>query len=55
MVVRVDGRRPPMKGATLYVRPQQGHVHLFDAANGERLGGPRLILPLNMRWPLRLI
>ena len=37
MVVRVDGRRPPMKGDTLYVRPQQGHVHLFDAANGERL------------------
>lgn len=37
MVVRVDGRRPPMKGDTLYVRPQQGHVHLFDTSNGERL------------------
>ena len=37
MVVRVDGRRPPLKGDTLYVRPQQGHVHLFDIRDGERL------------------
>ncbi len=37
IVVRVDGRRPPMKGDTLYVRPQKGHVHLFDTSNGERL------------------
>ncbi|MCC3273471.1 sn-glycerol-3-phosphate ABC transporter ATP-binding protein UgpC [Arthrobacter zhangbolii] len=37
MVVRVDGRRPPMKGDVLYVRPQKGHVHLFDTATGDRL------------------
>ena len=37
IVVRVDGRRPPMKGDTLHVRPQKGHVHLFDTSNGERL------------------
>ncbi|WP_125616413.1 ABC transporter ATP-binding protein [Specibacter cremeus] len=37
MVVRVDGRRPPMKGDTLYVVPKVGHVHLFDAASGLRL------------------
>ncbi|MCC9206398.1 ABC transporter ATP-binding protein [Arthrobacter sp. zg-Y769] len=37
MVVRVDGRRPPLKGDTLHVRPQKGHVHLFDTSNGERL------------------
>ena len=37
MVVRVDGRRPPMKGDTVYVRPEQGHVHLFDTTNGLRL------------------
>ena len=37
IVVRVDGRRPPMKGDTLYVRPQKGHVHLFDTSKGERL------------------
>ena len=37
MVARVDGRRPPMKGDTVHVRPEQGHVHLFDTASGERL------------------
>ncbi|MHA7264467.1 ABC transporter ATP-binding protein [Arthrobacter sp. TMN-37] len=37
MVARVDGRRPPMKGDTVYVRPEQGHVHLFDTASGARL------------------
>jgi multiple sugar transport system ATP-binding protein len=37
MVARVDGRRPPMKGDTVYVRPEQGHVHLFDSASGARL------------------
>ncbi|KAD3514847.1 ABC transporter ATP-binding protein [Arthrobacter yangruifuii] len=37
MVVRVDGRRPPLKGDTLHVRPQKGHVHLFDTSSGERL------------------
>ncbi|WP_026550509.1 sn-glycerol-3-phosphate ABC transporter ATP-binding protein UgpC [Arthrobacter sp. Br18] len=37
MVVRVDGRRPPMKGDTVYVRPEQGHVHLFDTTSGLRL------------------
>lgn len=38
MVVRVDGRRPPLKGDTIHVRPQVGHVHLFDATSGLRLG-----------------
>ncbi|THJ66665.1 sn-glycerol-3-phosphate ABC transporter ATP-binding protein UgpC [Arthrobacter echini] len=37
MVVRVDGRRPPMKGDDVHVRPEQGHVHLFDTTNGLRL------------------
>ncbi|BBE21661.1 ABC transporter ATP-binding protein [Arthrobacter sp. MN05-02] len=37
MVVRVDGRRPPMKGDSVYVRPEQGHVHLFDTKSGLRL------------------
>lgn len=37
MVVRVDGRRPPMKGDSIHVRPQVGHVHLFDATSGARL------------------
>ncbi|CAM3107119.1 sn-glycerol-3-phosphate import ATP-binding protein UgpC [Arthrobacter ulcerisalmonis] len=38
IVARVDGRRPPLKGDTLYVRPQSGHVHLFDTKTGLRLG-----------------
>jgi multiple sugar transport system ATP-binding protein len=39
MVVRVDGRKPPFKGETIYVRPRSGHVHLFDVRTGLRLGG----------------
>lgn len=38
IVARVDGRRPPMKGEAIYVRPQSGHVHLFDTKTGLRLG-----------------
>ena len=37
-MARVDGRRPPMKGESIYVRPQSGHVHLFDTKTGLRLG-----------------
>ena len=39
IVARVDGRRPPMKGESIWVRPQSGHVHLFDTKTGLRLGG----------------
>ena len=38
IIARVDGRRPPAKGEVLHVTPRRGHVHLFDAASGERLG-----------------
>jgi multiple sugar transport system ATP-binding protein len=38
IIARTDGRRPPEKGATVHFTPKQGHVHLFDTANGERLG-----------------
>jgi multiple sugar transport system ATP-binding protein len=38
IVARVDGRRPPMKGDSIFVRPQSGHVHLFDTKTGLRLG-----------------
>ena len=37
-IARVDGRRPPQKGETVHLRPKQGHLHLFDVANGQRLG-----------------
>ncbi|MFT4471668.1 ABC transporter ATP-binding protein [Arthrobacter sulfonylureivorans] len=35
---RVDGRTPPAAGSTVYVRPKEGHVHLFDTQTGLRLG-----------------
>ncbi|PRY49068.1 carbohydrate ABC transporter ATP-binding protein (CUT1 family) [Geodermatophilus tzadiensis] len=38
VTVRVDGRRPPQKGDVVHVSPRPGHVHLFSAADGERLG-----------------
>jgi multiple sugar transport system ATP-binding protein len=38
IVARVDGRRPPKKGESIWVRPQSGHVHLFDTKTGLRLG-----------------
>jgi multiple sugar transport system ATP-binding protein len=37
-IARVDGRRPPAKGETIYLAPKQGHVHVFDAESGERIG-----------------
>ena len=37
-IARVDGRRPPNKGETVYLAPKQGHVHVFDAESGLRLG-----------------
>jgi multiple sugar transport system ATP-binding protein len=38
IVARVDGRRPPEKGATVNFTPKQGHVHLFDTDTGLRIG-----------------
>ncbi|MGW5237775.1 ABC transporter ATP-binding protein [Monashia sp. NPDC004114] len=37
-IARVDGRRPPEKGQVVNLRPKQGHVHLFNAESGIRLG-----------------
>jgi multiple sugar transport system ATP-binding protein len=37
-IARVDGRRPPEKGATIHVVPKPGHVHVFDFETGQRLG-----------------
>ena len=38
MVIRVDGRKPPRGGDSIHVAPTEGHVHLFDAESGLRLG-----------------
>jgi multiple sugar transport system ATP-binding protein len=37
-IARVDGRRPPEKGQTIYLKPRQGHLHMFNAESGERIG-----------------
>jgi multiple sugar transport system ATP-binding protein len=37
-IARVDGRRPPEKGSTVYLTPKQGHIHMFNADSGERIG-----------------
>ena len=37
IIARVDGRRPPEKGAVLHLAPQTGHMHLFRGDNGERI------------------
>jgi multiple sugar transport system ATP-binding protein len=37
-IARVDGRKPPEKGQTIYLAPKEGHVHMFNATTGERLG-----------------
>jgi multiple sugar transport system ATP-binding protein len=37
IVARVDGRRPPMKGDTLYFTAEPGHEHVFNVSTGERI------------------
>ena len=37
-IARVDARRPPQKGETVYFRPSPEHAHLFDTKTGQRLG-----------------
>jgi multiple sugar transport system ATP-binding protein len=40
IIVRVDGRTPPKKGALVHLTPKKGeHVHLFNPESGLRLGG----------------
>ena len=37
VMARVDGRRPPMKGDTLYFAPKTDHIHRFAVETGERI------------------
>ena len=37
-IARVDGRRPPEKGQTIWLKPRQGHLHMFNAESGLRMG-----------------
>jgi multiple sugar transport system ATP-binding protein len=36
-IARVDGRRPPQKGETVYIKPQEGHLHVFNTESGVRI------------------
>ena len=38
IIVRVDGRNPPAKGAVVHLSPKGDHVHLFHSESGLRLG-----------------
>ncbi|GAA1141664.1 ABC transporter ATP-binding protein [Nesterenkonia lutea] len=38
-IVRVNGRRPPMRGERVFIKPNPAHLHLFDIENGLRLNG----------------
>ncbi|WP_100345013.1 ABC transporter ATP-binding protein [Compostimonas suwonensis] len=38
IVARVDGRIHPNAGDKVYITPKTGHVHVFDAEGGLRLG-----------------
>jgi multiple sugar transport system ATP-binding protein len=37
VIARVDGRRPPEKGAIVEFAPKPDHVHVFSTETGERL------------------
>ena len=36
-IARVDGRRVPMKGDTIWVQPNSSHMHIFNSESGVRL------------------
>ena len=38
IIARVDGRKPPEKGAVVNLTPRSGHVHVFNADSGQRIG-----------------
>ncbi len=40
LVARVDGRLHPNAGDTVFITPQPGHLHAFDAESGLRLNAP---------------
>jgi multiple sugar transport system ATP-binding protein len=39
VILRADGRAAPAKGSLVHVSIAGQHLHVFDAASGERLGG----------------
>ena len=43
IVARVDGRMHPHSGERVYLLPQPGHLHTFDAENGLRLNNKAIV------------
>ena len=39
VTLRVDARRPPMKGETIYIQIDPAEVHVFSAESGRRVSG----------------
>jgi multiple sugar transport system ATP-binding protein len=39
VIIRTDGRKPPMKGERVYAGIKADHQHVFHATSGARLGG----------------
>ena len=39
ITVRVDGRNHPMRGDEVFVLPVEKHIHVVDAASGDRISG----------------
>jgi multiple sugar transport system ATP-binding protein len=37
IIARVDGRRPPEKGAIVHFTPKKNHTHMFSSSDGRRL------------------
>jgi len=39
LTIRVDAKRPPMKGETIHLRVQPDEVHVFSTESGRRISG----------------
>ena len=38
-IARVDARRPPSKGETIYLKIRESEEHVFNPETGERVDG----------------
>jgi multiple sugar transport system ATP-binding protein len=40
ITIRVDARKPPMKGETIYLQIAADDAHVFSTESGKRVSGP---------------
>ena len=45
ITLRVDARRPPMKGETIHIQIDPAEVHVFSAESGRRVSGDAVGAP----------